>query len=153
MQIDVSRLSPEGDMFRGEEEASVLEMDKELDPRPTGPIRYEFTAHEISGELIVKGRLAVELSFRCRRCGEFFASRVEEPGFERVLDVPDTNTPVDLTPDIREAMILAFPNYPECRSECRGLCPRCGKNLNTGPCGCTPPPDARWGELDNIELG
>jgi len=153
MQIDVSRLPLEGETFRGEEKASVLEMDGEGDPRPTGPVRYEVTAYETSGELVVKGRLGVEVSFRCRKCGKSFTSEVEEPRFERVLEVPDTNTSVDLTPEMREAMILAFPNYPECRSGCLGLCPQCGKDLNTGQCGCEPPPDVRWGELDKIELG
>src|SRR2546422_6619926 len=31
-----------------------------------------------------------------------------------------------------------------CRDDCRGLCPRCGKDLNAGPCGCPPAEDQRW---------
>lgn len=55
---------------------------------------------------------------------------------------------VDLTEDVREAMILAFPVYPVCRSECKGLCDRCGKNLNEATCECAPPDDNRWAALD-----
>jgi len=34
------------------------------------------------------------------------------------------------------------PDAPLCRSDCRGLCPRCGADLNAGPCGCgTAEPD------------
>ena len=32
--------------------------------------------------------------------------------------------------------MLALPTRPLCGEECRGLCPRCGANLNAGPCGC-----------------
>ena len=32
--------------------------------------------------------------------------------------------------------MLALPTRPLCAEECRGLCPRCGANLNAGPCGC-----------------
>ncbi len=57
---------------------------------------------------------------------------------------------VDLTEDIREAIILAFPGYPVCRPDCKGLCSRCGKNLNRGACGCAPPEDNRWVALENL---
>jgi DUF177 domain-containing protein len=43
---------------------------------------------------------------------------------------------VDLTPLIREQTLLALPTRPLCREDCRGLCPRCGANLNQGDCGC-----------------
>lgn len=55
---------------------------------------------------------------------------------------------VDLTADIREAMILAFPAYPVCSPECKGLCATCGVNLNKAACRCAPPDDNRWGVLD-----
>lgn len=57
---------------------------------------------------------------------------------------------VDLTDDMREAIILAFPRYPVCRPECRGLCGRCGKNLNIEACTCTPLDDNRWTALDKL---
>lgn len=44
---------------------------------------------------------------------------------------------VDLTEDIRQEILLSDPMTLLCRQECRGLCPRCGQNLNEGPCGCT----------------
>ncbi|HIE32574.1 MAG TPA: DUF177 domain-containing protein [Thermodesulfobacteriaceae bacterium] len=37
---------------------------------------------------------------------------------------------------VREQVILAVPYKKLCREDCRGLCPRCGKNLNQGLCGC-----------------
>src|SRR3989454_3951410 len=39
--------------------------------------------------------------------------------------------------------ILAVPFSPQCRADCRGLCPQCGQDLNVGACACAPPPDPR----------
>ena len=44
---------------------------------------------------------------------------------------------VDLTPLVYEQVLLALPTRPLCAEECRGLCPQCGANLNTGQCACT----------------
>jgi uncharacterized protein len=43
---------------------------------------------------------------------------------------------IDLTPFIREQMLLALPTRPLCSDDCRGLCPRCGANRNERDCGC-----------------
>ncbi|MBI2059916.1 MAG: DUF177 domain-containing protein [Nitrospirae bacterium] len=43
---------------------------------------------------------------------------------------------IDLDPMIEEHMNLAVPMRFLCREECKGLCPRCGANLNPGACGC-----------------
>lgn len=47
---------------------------------------------------------------------------------------------VDLAPMLREHVILAAPMQPLCREDCAGLCPRCGKDLNEGPCQCPTEP-------------
>ena len=38
----------------------------------------------------------------------------------------------------REQFLLQVPMHPLCRESCKGLCPRCGKNWNKGPCACRP---------------
>jgi uncharacterized protein len=43
---------------------------------------------------------------------------------------------LELAPMLREQLILASPMHPLCSDECLGLCPRCGKDLNEGPCRC-----------------
>jgi len=56
---------------------------------------------------------------------------------------------IDMEPLVREALLLDLPLAPLCSPGCRGLCPRCGADLNLGPCGCpAPPADARWAALD-----
>ena len=47
-----------------------------------------------------------------------------------------TGEEVDVTPLVYEETILALPTRALCGEGCRGLCPRCGANLNQGPCGC-----------------
>ncbi len=47
---------------------------------------------------------------------------------------------LDLAPMLREHIILAAPMQPICSDECLGLCARCGKNLNEGPCQCAAEP-------------
>jgi uncharacterized protein len=60
---------------------------------------------------------------------------------------------VDLSGLVREAVVLAVPAQLVCSSDCRGLCPHCGHDLNTGPCGCPPEaPDERWGKLQHLKM-
>jgi uncharacterized protein len=44
---------------------------------------------------------------------------------------------LDLREEAREALLLELPMAPHCREDCLGLCPRCGADLNEGPCGCS----------------
>jgi uncharacterized protein len=47
---------------------------------------------------------------------------------------------LELAPMLREHVILSAPMQPLCSDDCLGLCARCGKNLNEGPCSCTAEP-------------
>jgi uncharacterized protein len=152
MIIDVLRIPPEGVTLRGEEAPSILSLEPERDIRAESPIRYEVTARVVSNELLVQGRLSASLSFRCSRCGEAFRAAVEERAFEYATELPAGCESVDLTPETRESILLAFPTYPVCRADCKGLCPQCGANRNKAPCQCRPSTDDRWGGLDKLEL-
>ena len=43
---------------------------------------------------------------------------------------------IDLSPLVRESMMLSLPTRPLCGEECRGLCAPCGANRNTTECAC-----------------
>lgn len=59
----------------------------------------------------------------------------------------------DLEEVLREAILLEIPFANLCREDCRGLCPRCGQDLNAGPCGCQEKPaDPRWAALKEVKL-
>jgi uncharacterized protein len=47
---------------------------------------------------------------------------------------------LELAPMLREHVILSAPMQPLCDDDCLGLCARCGKNLNEGPCPCAAEP-------------
>jgi len=99
----------------------------------------------------------------CRRCLTPVATPVKlEIGAlfsqdQDALDDPDAYavapdaTEIDVTPAVREELVLAAPSFVECREDCKGLCPQCGKDLNAGPCDCTPATDFRWQPLKALK--
>ena len=46
------------------------------------------------------------------------------------------NGRVDLTPAVEDVILTSLPTVIYCKDDCLGLCPKCGKDLNEGPCGC-----------------
>jgi len=53
---------------------------------------------------------------------------------------------------LKEQVLLSIPLKALCREECKGLCPQCGKNLNTGACDCAEKVvDPRWNALAGIK--
>ena len=111
-------------------------------------------------------RMETSLRLECRRCltpidvpfdEELELLFVEE---EQALDddigcyvIPGATPTLDLREALREELLLAVPQFVECRPDCRGLCPRCGANLNAGPCECRPERDARWQALSDLLPG
>jgi uncharacterized protein len=61
---------------------------------------------------------------------------------------------VELSPVIRDQIILGLPMSPKCRDNCAGLCPTCGQNRNERDCGHEPPhlQDPRFAALKNLKL-
>jgi len=115
------------------------------------------------GRFYWQGTLTSRASASCRRCLEPVVTAIhadvralfaEDP---EALEDPDSYPlepdakEIDLTTAVREELVLAVPQYVLCRDDCRGLCPRCGKDLNAGPCGCAPAADARWSALAAIK--
>ena len=133
---------------------------REEDPRPATPIHVTgrlSTAGE--GRYYFSGRLEGTYSGECRRCltdasaevgGDvqfLFADEGDETDDPDVFPVDARAAQVDLRPAIREQWLLTAPTFLVCREECAGLCPRCGADLNEGPCACPPAADSRWNAL------
>ncbi|HYK83705.1 MAG TPA: DUF177 domain-containing protein [Gemmatimonadales bacterium] len=112
------------------------------------------------GRFYWRGSLATRVAGECRRClapvvlpvaAQIDALFSRDPD---ALEDPNSYplaadmTEIDLRPAVREELLLAVPQWVVCRDECRGLCPRCGQDLNAGPCGC--PPAARAGRWDGL---
>lgn len=112
--------------------------------------------------ILVRGKIFFTLCMICARCLEefFYPMKIdiniqfrprEESGREKEEEVTYySGTTIDLSEDIRQAILLAIPVKPICRENCQGLCPSCGQNLNLGKCECPPPGDSRWLKLQEF---
>ncbi|UCC72678.1 MAG: DUF177 domain-containing protein [Gemmatimonadota bacterium] len=112
----------------------------------------------------VRGSLKGHVRAACRRCleplelevGDEFAilfdpKTSEAEGDLTLYGLDPKAEELDLRTPLRERMLLAVPEYPLCRDGCRGLCARCGANLNEGDCSCEPAgTDPRWGPLQAL---
>lgn len=54
---------------------------------------------------------------------------------------------LDIEQLVREEIVLNFPSKLLCSEDCKGLCPKCGANLNVSKCGCKPDVDPRMSAL------
>jgi uncharacterized protein len=117
-----------------------------------------------SGRYYFSGHLSGVTQQECRRCLVAVESEVDadvhvlfaEPGGEDEDD-PDVyplegarGDLIDLRQAVREQWLLEVPAFSVCRPDCRGLCPKCGADLNAGACGCAPDIDDRWDALRKI---
>ena len=114
------------------------------------------------GRYFWHGGLRTVVASHCRRClvpvavpleadvGALFSRDADALGDPDAYALPADARAIDLRPAIREELILAAQHYVVCRDDCRGLCLRCGQDLNAGPCGCAPEPDPRWSALASL---
>src|SRR5262249_5526290 len=124
-------------------------------------------------EVLSRGRLHGDVGAVCSRCAGPAHVTVDEP-FQILyaprgsrLDLPDPEATLGDEPDIihydgeeidlaemlREEVLLALPIAPLCKEDCKGLCPRCGADLNEGDCGCPQEPhDERFAALRNLKI-
>jgi uncharacterized protein len=127
----------------------------------TDPINAELRAQSVIEGILVTGRVEGTSDLRCARCLTDFNSPLElsvcelfaTPGHEGVPDDAYlvAGTEIDLEPMLRDVIALALPLHPLCRQDCRGMCPRCGTDLNAGGCSCTEDEsDPRWAPLDAL---
>ena len=150
------------------EPASGYEMDKWC--RPTGPLEAILDVERREEQLTLRGSVALPAEQDCARCARPFGFRLEsellllaerrgtdsaanEAALEQDGEVLyHDGLELELTAAIREALILEVPVILLCRPDCQGLCPQCGKDLNDGPCSCSPTPgDPRWEALKGLK--
>ena len=134
-------------------EAAALELDLPPDEW-AGPIRGVFDVEKTGERVTVRGSVAATARLECVRCLaafdlplqvplQVFAERSGSgrPRDEEALERGEymkfhDGRQLELCDDAREVLLLELPMGPRCREDCRGLCPRCGADLNAGPCGC-----------------
>lgn len=136
--IDVSRLEEGGETFEGEVDAIDLE---EEFVHPFGGIRYKLFVEALGSELLVRGCLEQDFDLVCSRCGEDFDTTIKVEDFVTSIQIDEKNAEIDLTEEVREAIILNLPSYPVCDEDCPGIQQKSAALQ-----------DDRWGALNNLKV-
>lgn len=121
-------------------------------------------------ELFFEGSLSGSVEAVCSRCLKTFSFSIEKsfsfvltpepfPSKSKELNRDElglsfySSPEIDLSPLVREQLLLALPLRPLCDENCRGLCGGCGANLNEESCLCPAPQgDARMGAFRSLKL-
>jgi DUF177 domain-containing protein len=156
-QVKESPIDPRGDNA-GLIEAGVSGIDADIVATHTNPGAY------------LEGDARASVSQQCSRCLRAIETPIQAQFAEQYYstidlltgDRRDQHPPVDaktigsdfridLTPLLREELILATPLAPLCRPDCRGLCEVCGRDLNVDPHEHEAFVDDRWGKLRELK--
>lgn len=147
----------------GTREYDVEETFSEVeDQRLTRPVHVHLHLTRINDGILARGDVETAIETACSRCVEtaeqpiafHFEERFlptidissghpvkleeEDPG-EPVFTI-DANHNLDLDELVRQGIVIETPMHPLCAASCKGLCSRCGANLNLGACACEPEP-------------
>jgi uncharacterized protein len=155
MLIDVSQIPPDGlDVALPE---AALDLGAPSDTwSGSASVRAELHLARSGRGLLISGSFAGGLLLVCSRCLESFPFQAQDrfqvyceagPGSQHEEERELTDVELDVTyleqgrlntdQLLRENILLSLPVQPVCHEDCRGLCPRCGANLNQVACGCT----------------
>jgi uncharacterized protein len=107
-------------------------------------LRGSLKMSRTSRGILVQGVLHTSIEAECNRCLNETWVDLDVPIEEVYVYPPEADSEynvgddgiLDLAPLVREEVILVTPLGILCKSDCAGLCPNCGENLNDGPCGC-----------------
>jgi uncharacterized protein len=149
--VDVARLDEDGERYQGELSLALLDLGESAVFAPKGDLTYDLFIQALGTELLVRGTLSLPLSCICVRCGGEFPKVAQESDFVTSIEISEATDFLDLTDEVREAIILDLPDYPVCHETCKGLCMTCGKNLNKEICSCQKAgSDRRWATLEGL---
>lgn len=121
------------------------------------PVYIKGEVKNSTGIVSVSARAEFTLKLTCDRCAAEFDRKFSIP-CEHILVTQvndDSNDELivvdslhfDLEPLVTEDILLSLPTKVLCREDCLGICHRCGKDLNDGPCDCGKEYDSRWDAL------
>ena len=138
--------------------------------RVNEPLRLVGRSIKTSAGVEIQGRLSGSIELDCDRCLEPVERRFDialdlefaplqqlEGGANLELHADDMRldaidgSEIDLAEIAREQILLDLPQQFFCKDDCRGLCEKCGKNLNLKSCDCEDDEiDPRWAALKNL---
>ena len=114
----------------------------------TAPIQVSGSVTDNAGYMTLVATAEIEYETHCARCLEDISGKFVL-NFNRIVGLSGTIQDeqnddfvvvkggiLDIDRELVEDLLLEFPSRILCKEECAGLCPKCAKNLNFGPCGC-----------------
>ena len=156
MKIDVSLILKEpGESFSFDMKGTVGELTVAGGSAEIpGPLTVRGVVTSLGDGVYVQASVRASVTLLCSRClssferpvdlscegkftGDVLAKESEDE--EDVETFPLEGTFCHLDEMIRHEIVLSLPMKPLCSDECKGLCPKCGKNLNEGDCDCIAP--------------
>ena len=159
LTIHLRHLDEEPVTLRGELPAAELDLeDYDAQIHAPFPLQHDLEAQLMDDGILVRGRLHLQLQCECARCLKAFPLVIDLPdwaallplhGEEAVLVRDDC---VDLTPLIREDILLTFPQRPLCEPECAGLpIPQSG-GANKPSGASQSETSSAWAQLNKLKL-
>ena len=128
----------------------------------TEPVMAEGQVRNTAGVLVMTGSIRTTIHGTCDRCASDF-HREEQFPIDVVLVTelaneenedewvfPLEGDSADLDDIVRTVFVLNLDSKLLCKEDCQGLCCRCGKNLNDGPCSCQKELDPRFAALKQL---
>ena len=126
------------------------------------PVKAEGMVRNTAGVLVMTGEITTCIHGTCDRCATAFDREInlpinvvlvtemanEENEDEWVF--PLEGDSADLDDIVRTVFVLNLDSKLLCKEDCAGLCHRCGKNLNEGPCNCQKELDPRFAALKQL---
>jgi len=122
---------------------------------PVTPVTFKGMIRPVAGRYLLSGRLSTVIRLTCDRCLAHYTSDITQDVLvhfvvrkthEQLLEVIESKDAddlddiiddrIDLVGVLREQIVLQIPMKALCSESCRGLCSRCGANLNEAECGC-----------------
>lgn len=134
MKIDINKIPLDGVILEEEADAKALDLETDI-VKFSGPVDIRAEVSRITNAVSVSLRITGSMLLTCSRClNEFNLGLKKDLKLNYQAD--NAKPVIDLDEEIKEEIILDHPIKPLCSLDCRGLCPKCGKNLNEGGCSC-----------------
>src|SRR3954470_23458494 len=149
MKVHLRQIPDEGLHLEGEENCPISDLATE-EVNCAGPLRYSLDLGISEGSLWANGSLSQPVELRCVACLEPFVHTIEVRDFALLTELGGPEV-VELTPFIREDILLNLPAYPRCDRIGGRVCPAPHAELqrNDGDV-ATRKPD--WSALDKLDL-
>jgi uncharacterized metal-binding protein YceD (DUF177 family) len=146
--VHLRQIPPEGKHLEGEEDASCLDLG-DIGAKPVGPVRYALDVGLSGGGVFATGQVTVPVEMTCVACLQPFVYEAKVDSFAAQVQI-DGRELVDLTPAVREELLLALPNHPRCDLTSGHSCPYQRTDASGG--GSQESTESAWDQLDKLKL-